>query len=58
MKYEIVRTYYNGNPSRVILTGLDMAGVREYLNAPVECPQRREQQDREWSDNFKLEGGR
>ena len=54
MTYQIIRTYRNGQPSRTIETGLDMAGVQEYFNRPQD-PQKQWQMQCEWEDNFKLE---
>ena len=54
MTCRIVRTYRNGNPSRTIETGLDMAGVREYFNKPQDA-QTKWQKMCEWADEFKLE---
>ena len=54
MTYQIIRTYRNGNPSRIIKTGLDMAGVRAYFNRPQDAQTEWETQ-RAWEDQFKLE---
>ena len=55
MTYQIIRTYRNGQPSRTIKTGLEMAEVQEYFNKPQD-PQTEWEMQCEWEDTFKFEG--
>lgn len=54
MKYSIIRTYRNGQPTRTIKTGLTLAGVREYFDKPKDT-QTAWEMDRAWQDDFKME---